>query len=321
MTSRRRVLLASALCAVAPAVLRAQPRTPKIGFLLAVPPTKSVLAPVVIQRLAELGYRDGKGATLLHRSADGDPQRFSQLARELVDAKCDLIFAIGPEHAARALQAESTLIPMVFYANDYDPLRANVVRSLARTGTNITGVYVPEPELVAKRLQLIREALPAARRVLVFSDPFSTDQLASARNSAQAAGLELTVVEFSKPPYDLIGALAGVANIDALMVMTSPALFAQIATLRAPLAKRRLPSIGVNTYVDRGMMFGFGAVSDQLLRRAAEMGVAILKGANPAAIPVEQPREFEFAINASVARESGIKIPEAFLARATRIVQ
>jgi len=321
MTSRRQLLLVSALWVGAPAVLHAQPRTPKIGFLLAVPTTKSVLAPHVIQRLTELGYRDREGATLVHRSADGDPQRFPQLARELVDARCDLIFAIGPEHAARALQATGSSIPVVFFANDYDPLRAEVVRSLARPGKNITGVYVPEPEMVVKRFQLIREALPAARRVLVFSDPFSTDQISTAREAARAAGFEIRVLEFTKPPYDLVGGLAGAANIDALMVMTSPALFAQLATLRAPLAKRRLPSIGTGGYVDRGILFGFGTINQQLLRRAAEMGVAILKGANPASIPVEQPREFEFAINASVAREIGIKIPEAFLARATRIVE
>src|SRR5213075_646829 len=113
MTTRRQFLLAGASCALATRT-RAQPSTPRIGFLLAVPPTTSVLAPIVVQRLAELGYRDGKGATLMHRSADGQPQRFPQLARELIDAKCDLIFAIGPEHAARALKAAGTSIPVVF---------------------------------------------------------------------------------------------------------------------------------------------------------------------------------------------------------------
>src|SRR5436190_15907329 len=117
MTTRRRFLLAGASCALATGAL-AQSSTPTIGFLLAVPPGTSVFAPTVVQRLAELGYRDGKGARLVYRSADGQPQRFPQLARELIDAKCDLIFAIGPEHAARALKATGTSIPVVFYAND-----------------------------------------------------------------------------------------------------------------------------------------------------------------------------------------------------------
>jgi len=320
MATRRQVLLASVFAAFAPRLL-AQSRATKIGFLLAVPQGKSVLEPIVVHRLGELGYRDGKTATYVYRSADGSPERFPQLARELVDAKCNLIFAIGPEHAARALKAATTTIPVVFFANDYDPLQADVVHNLARPGANITGVYVPEPELVAKRVELIREAFPSARRMLVFSDPFSNDQLGAVRKAAQIAGFELTVIEFSKPPYDLAGALARNASVDALMVMTSPALFATLATLRAPLIERRLPSIGTGGYTDRGVLFGFGAVSTSALRRTAEIGVAILKGARPSAIPVEQPREFDFVINASVARQMGLKIPESVLARATRIVQ
>jgi putative ABC transport system substrate-binding protein len=243
------------------------------------------------------------------------------LARELIDANCDLIFAIGPEYAPRALKSAGTSIPVVFFANDYDPLQASVVDNLARPGGNITGVYVLEPELVGKRLQLIREALPTARRVLVFSDPFSKDQLASVHKVAQAAGLEVSLQEFANPPYDLVSALERAPSVDALMVMTSPVLFAQAATLRAPLAKRRLPSIAAGPYVDRGILFGFGPIIDQLLRRTAEMGVAILNGASAGAIPVEQAREFEFIVNAGVAREIGLRIPQALLARATRIVQ
>lgn len=321
MDARRRLLAGATVLALAPRLAHTQSRSARIGFLLAVPSTKSVLAPVVIARLAELGYNDGKGATFIHRSADGVPERFPQLARELVEAKCDLIFAIGPEHAAQALKAAGTTVPVVFFANDYDPLRANVVRNLARPGANITGVYVPEPELVGKRLQLIREALPAARRVLVFSDPFSKDVLDAARRAAQSAGLEIRIVEFSNPPYDLVGALERGGDTDAVMVLTSPALFAQIATLRAPLVRRRLPSIGTAGYVDRGILFGFGAITKQALRRTAEMGVAILKGASPGAIPVEQPREFDFVIHGGIAREIGMKIPESLLARATRIVR
>jgi len=320
MTTRRQFVVAGALWA-AVADTMAQSRGAKIGFLLAVPLEKSVLAPIVVERLGALGYRDGKTATFVYRSADGVPDRFPGLARELVESKCDLIFAIGPEHAALALKAATSTIPVVFFANDYDPLRADVVHSLARPGANITGLYVPEPELVAKRLQIIREALPSARRILVFSDPFSADQLGAAHKAAQLAGFELTVVAFSKPPYDLVDSLGRQTDADALMVMTSPALFAGIASLRTALVKRRLPSIGTGGYTDRGILFGLGTVNTSALQRTAEIGVAILKGASPSAIPVEQPREIEFAINASVAREMGLKIPESVLARATRIVQ
>lgn len=290
-------------------------------MLLAVPPKQSVLAPVIIERLGQLGYRDGKSATLLFRSADGAPDPFPQLARELIDAKCDLIFAIGPEHAAKALKAARASTPVVFFANDYDPLQAGVIDSLARPGSNITGVYVPEPELVAKRFEIIREAIPRARRMLLFSDPFTRNHLDAARKAAAAAGFELTVVEFSKPPYNLARVLEEHAKTDVLMVLTSPALFAELASPRAPLVKYRIASIGTGGFADRGLLFGFGAVVRQGLRRTAEMGAAILQGTSPASIPVEQPREFDFVINSKTASELGSKIPEAILARATRIIQ
>jgi putative ABC transport system substrate-binding protein len=319
MIGRRQFLIA--LSALGSATVLAQPRPAKIGLLLAVPPTQSMFAPIVIQRLAQLGYQDGKGAVLVYRSADGAPEKFPRLARELIEAKCDVIFAIGSEQAVVALHAQRAVVPVVFFANDYDPMKAHVIASLARPGGNTTGVYVPEPEMIAKRFQIIREALPAARRVLVFCDPFNKEQLGAAREAAKAAAFALTVVEFTKPPYDLLEPLESSSKIDALMVLTSPVLLAQIEALRRPLAKRRMASIGTNIYADRGLLFGFGAVTTQALRRTAEMGVTILKGAKPSSIPVEQPREFEFVVNTKAAAELGIRIPQAVMARATRIIQ
>jgi putative ABC transport system substrate-binding protein len=322
MITRREVLIAGTVGAMAPAFAFTQPARPRIGMLLAVPLTQSVLAPIVIERLAQLGYQDGKGATLLVRSADGIPERFPRLARELVEAKCDLIFAIGPVHAARALKTATTAISIVFFANDYDPLQTGVVGNLARPESNITGVYVPEPELVAKRFQIMREALPKSTRMLLFVDSFSRDQLAAARKSAAAAGFEPAIVEFAQAPYDLAGALDDHAGkVDGLMVLTSPILFARVETLRAGLARHRMPSIGTGPYVTRGMLFGFGAAGESALRRTAQIGTEILKGAKPASIPVEEPREYEFLIHSKVAREIGLTIPTSLLARATRIIQ
>jgi len=322
MTTRRGVLLACAFGAVAPAAAFAQSPRPRIGMLLAVPLPQSVLAPIVVERLAQLGYREGKSATLVVRSADGVPERFPSLAGQLVQANCDLIFAIGPQQAPKALKAATRSIPIVFYANDYDPLRAGVVDNLARPGSNITGVFVPEPELVAKRFEIMRAALPKANRMLLFADPFSRDQLDPARKAAAAAGFTLSIVEFAKTPYDLVGALDDHAGkIDALMILTSPNLFAPLETLRGPLGRHRVPSIGTGGYVNRGVLFGFGADSHPTLLRTAEIGVAILKGATPASIPVEQPRVYEFVIGSKAAAEIGLTIPPELLARATRIVE
>jgi putative ABC transport system substrate-binding protein len=157
--------------------------------------------------------------------------------------------------------------------------------------------------------------------MLLFVDTFSRDQLAIARKSAAGAGFELAIVEFTQMPYDLAGALDDHAGkIDSLMILTSPSLFARLEPLRASLVKYRIPSIGTGGYVHRGVLFGVGAASEAALRRTAEMAVAILKGATPASIPVEEPREYEFLINSKAAAQIGLTIPPPLLARATRIV-
>jgi putative ABC transport system substrate-binding protein len=132
MTTRRQFLLASALGAIAPACAFAQARPAKIGILGPVALSRSVWAGPLVERLAELGYRDGAGMTLEYRSADGFADRYVKQARELIELKCDLIFAIGAELPARALQDARALMPVVFLAVDYDPVEKGIVASLRR---------------------------------------------------------------------------------------------------------------------------------------------------------------------------------------------
>ena len=152
MTTRRRFLLATALGAIAPVRTFAQARPVKVGMLG--PRAKSFFAPFVLQRLAELGYREGSSMVLEYRHADGVADRFPQLARDLIKLECDLIFAIGSEHAARALRDARSPVPIVFLAVDYDPLEQGIVKSLARPGGNLTGVYALNLPMVLKRLEI-----------------------------------------------------------------------------------------------------------------------------------------------------------------------
>src|SRR5687767_8013876 len=131
MIDRRRSLLVVALAAFAPAFTFAQVRPAKIGMLGARPLSQSFYAPLVVQRLADLGYRDGSTMVLEERSAGGVAERYPALARELIDAKCDLVFAIGSEHSIRALQGVRSSVPLVFLAVDFDPLERGIVRSLS----------------------------------------------------------------------------------------------------------------------------------------------------------------------------------------------
>jgi len=324
MTTRRQFLKVGAIGTLAPAFAFAQSRPVKIGMLGPVPLARSVYSPGVVRRLAELGYRDGAEAVIEYRSSDGVVENYAKQARELIDLRCDLIIPVGTEPAVRALHDARAPMPVVFLAVDYDPLEKGVVASLRRPDRNTTGVYLPQNAMVAKRLEIMREVVPAARRYLVFSDLFTRDQLGAARKAASAAGLQLTVVEFSSHPYDFQAAFeAGrKAQVQAFMTLASPPFTAYRNALIPFLAKHRLPSIsGSLQNVEAGYLLGFNVDVNKVTRRVAEMGVSILKGAKPEDIPVEQADEFELTINAKIARALGVKIPESVRARATRIVQ
>ena len=323
MTSRRQFLLAAACAPLGARDALAQGRAAKAGFLLARPLSQSFYGPPIVQRLAELGFAEGKTLQVEHRSADGFAERFPQLARELIDAKCNVIFAVGPEQPVRALQVVRSSVPIVFVAVDYDPVEKGIVTSLSRPDRNTTGVYVPQGQLAAKRLEIMREVLPAARRFLVLADVFSRDQLPAVREIAQSARVELTVIEFTKPPYDLLSAFeAGRrAQVEGLIGLTSPVYATRAAELAELLIKHKLPAAGwPSGAVKNGFLLGYGDQPAQVGRKAADIGARILKGARPVDIPVEQADEFELVINAYVARSLGVKIPESVMARATRIV-
>jgi putative ABC transport system substrate-binding protein len=320
---RRRFLIASALGAIAPLGASAQTRPVRIGFLGPRSLAESFYSGPIVRRLADLGYREGAGMVLEYRATGGFADRYPKMARELVNLKCDLIFAVGPEVAVRALRDASSSIPVVFLAIDFDPLETRVVKSLGRPEANITGVYVPQGELAAKRLDIMREVLPSARRFLVLSDEFTRDQLATLRKRAEASGMKLIVAEFSKQPYDFAGAFetGRKEKAEALIGLASGVFAANLATLSALLAQNRLPSAGTSgAMADGGFLLSYGPNVPKITGRVAELGVRILKGAKPAEIPVEQADEFVLVVNAKVAKALGVKIPESVMARATRII-
>jgi putative tryptophan/tyrosine transport system substrate-binding protein len=323
MTSRRQLVVAGALSALGLQKASAQSRPIRIGVLLARPYRESFFAPSVVQRLGELGYRVGTTLVLEHRSADGDAERFAKLARDLAEAKCDLFFAIGPYHAARALQEASRNTPIVILAVDYDPLEQGIVTSLTKPDRNTTGAYMPQGQLAAKRLEILREIIPQAQRFLVLTDVFCRDQVPALQAAAKAARVQLTVIELARPPYDFSAAFAAGqrAQVEGFIGLTSPGFANQAGDMAAVLSRHRLPSVGWTTNIEGlGFLVGYAADTLKAARKTADIAVRILKGVKPAEIPVEQVDEFEIVINGVVARNLGLRIPESVLARATRIV-
>jgi len=260
-----------------------------------------------------------------YRSADGIVDRFPALARELIEAKCDLIFAAGSVYPAQALRDITKKVPIVFVAIEYDPVKAGIVATMRRPGGNITGIALSTPELAAKRLEILRETLPQATRFLVFTDPYSKEQFEAIAQVAERLRVQLTAHAFGSRPYAFEPAFDQdeKAGVSAVLLPTSPDFFDRRATIYDIAMKRRLPVVvgGSAWWTGTGWFLGYGPIVEKTYARAADIAASILKGTSPGEIPVEQPSEFEFAINLKTAKALGITVPQAVMVRASRVVE
>jgi len=315
MTTRRSFLFAGALGATIPTCLLGQSPPLRIGILS--PGKDPFVAPMIVQALSEAGYRDGAEVAIDFREADDVRTQ----ARELVDAKCALIFALGNDLAPRALRETGTDIPVVFVAINYDPVEKGIVASLARPGGSITGVYLPTIALAVKRFELASEMLPPATRFIVLSDTLTKHQLAAIRHAAQSRKIQLHVVEYDKEPYDFAGSfnLSRNAGAFAVLSLTSRRLALERAQIAALALSHGMPAFGPGASSD---WLGSYTINGKIYaRRAAHIAVRLLRGAKPADVPVEQPDEFEIMVNLRLAKQLGIKIPSSVLVRATKIIE
>lgn len=320
--NRRDTALALVALSAAPRITVAQQRSIRIGVLVG--RQRSSFLPPIVKRFGELGYVEGKNLVLDYRSADGVLERFAPLARALIKAKCDVIFAIGAEQASRALVDAKSPIPVVIIAIDYDPVKSGIVASLRRPGSNVTGVLVSQIELSAKRLEIMREILPAATRYLMLNDATTQDQLDATRQAARKLRLEIIAETFGSPPYDFEAALAKnrTPRVEALIVPSSAHLSDQRARISELAMKYRLPASAANLWGDEsGFVLHYGADTLKIAARAADIAVSILRGAKPAEIPVEQPTVYNMVINLKTAKALNIKVPQSILLRADRVIE
>jgi putative ABC transport system substrate-binding protein len=279
--------------------------------------------PMIVKRLGDLGFVEGKNLTVELRSSDGVVERFTPLARELVQANCDLIISYGSHQSARALMQATASIPIVILAINYEPVAAGVVASLRRPGGNVTGIYVPTLLLAAKRLQLLREVLPKAKRILFLGDVFTSNELEATRAAASRLDMEVVAAKFVSQPYDIAAALerGRAAGVDALVLPASPVFYVERARVERLVARTRLPTIvAAPAYIDIGFM-SYGVDAPQAFGRAAGIAASILKGANPGEIAVEQAAVYEIVVNLKVARAIDLRIPQSVLLQATRVIE
>ncbi len=276
------------------------------------------------QGLREAGYVEGQDFSLELRASEGNADRLPGLAAELVRLQPDVIVTTGTLAPLAVKQATRT-IPIVL-AVAGDPVGSGLVASLARPGGNITGLSILAPELGGKRLQLLKEALPALSRVAVLwnpANPLNRAVWAETEAAARVLGLQLQSLEV-RGPDEFAGAFEAAARgrPGALAAVEDPLILAQRTQVVAFAAKRRLPAMyGLREFVDAGGLMALGVHLPDLFRRAAAYVDKILKGAKPADLPVEQPTRFEFVINLKTAKVLGLTIPQSVLIRADQVIQ
>ena len=279
------------------------------------------------QGLRDLGYAEGRNILIEYRGADGKIERLQTLANELVGLKPDLIVAAATP-SVRAAQQATTTIPVVGVAMG-DPVRDGLVASLARPGANITGSTFLGPELVPKRLALLKEVLPNVSRVAVlwhpgaFGERTTQDMFNETETAARTLQMQLQFVAV-RGAHEIERAFSAMTSehADALFVFPSPMLYSERKRIVALATKHRLPSMfNAKEFVELGGLIGYGAAIFDLQRRAAMHVDKILKGAKPADLPVEQPTKFELVINLKTAKALGLTIPQALLLRADEVIQ
>ena len=274
------------------------------------------------QELRTLGWQEDRNLVLDARYAEGRADRLKELAGTLAAAKPNVIVALGGATTVQALREATTTIPLVMVALGADPVQAGFVASLARPEGNITGSVNLAPPLNNKRLELIKEVVPNARRIGIVLNPavWSIEDL---RSAASALGVRLAPIEIRRPE-DLPNApqQIGAAGAEALALLTDPAILeSHLADTVEMVRQTRLPAIFPwPSYAAAGGLMSYSPSLEDLYRRAALTVDRILKGARPADLPVEQPERFELIVNLKTATALGLTIPPSLLARADRVI-
>jgi putative tryptophan/tyrosine transport system substrate-binding protein len=315
-----RVLVALMLCLLSGATL-AQSRVARIGIIEFGGPPDGGFARAYLAALKTLGYSEPDTLRVERRYAQGDAERFPRLLQDLV-GKVDLVFTVGNDIALVAKRAAPSLA--VVTAGSDDPLMSGLIGDYRRPGGNVTGVTYLSPQLAAKRLELLKEAVPGMARVAVLWDPAHADTYYKDMLPAAAAlGVTLQLFEVRKP-QEIDGAFAAARKAGAHVVFVVPSRMVNLEARRIAdlsLATRLPVMAAYANFSDAGGLISYGAVASDMLRRAAMQTANVLKGAKPGEVPFEQASTFELVLNLKTAKALGLKIPQSVLVRADRVIE
>ena len=297
-------------------------RVARIGFLGSASASGSASSVEALKSgLRDLGYIGNRGVVIEFRWAEGRYERLAELATELVRLNVDVLVTYGTP-GIRAAKRATTTIPIVMAASA-DAVATGLVGNLARPDGNVTGLTIFGPELTAKRLELLKEAFPRAKKIAVLFNPDT--------KGAGSRPMEIASKSFNvelqrigvRGPGEFASAFSEMIakRVDAVLVTQEPMLNAYPKEIAVLASKHRLPSIGFNDLAAAGGLLGYGVNFLDLYRRAAYYVDRLLKGAKPADLPIEQPTKFELVVNLKTAKAFGLTIPQSVLLRADRVIE
>ena len=323
---RREVLLGLATAAFGKvSAIRAQAaaKSLRMAAVLMTPPTASYWV-AFMKRLRELGYREGENLFVEVFDGREEAGHLVESLKERIDKGVNVVVASGPEITLKLAIAATGTLPIVMIAFDYDPLALGYIRTLARPGGNVTGLFVQQIEQAVKRLELVREAFPEAQAATVLWDKLSFDQWKAVEKAAETLGIRVIGIGLHEQPYDYERALADVPmeTVGLLVPMASPIFFVDKERLVDCALKHRMAVMwAFREMTEVNGLISYGVSLDGTMRRAAEYVDRIAGGARPADLPVEQPTKFELVINLKTAKALGVTIPPSLLARADEVIE
>jgi putative ABC transport system substrate-binding protein len=323
---RREFIAALGGAVIWPLATRAQQRLPVIGYLnAAASDGHGDMLRAFRRGLEESGYVEGENVAIDYRWADNEPDRLRVLAADLAHRHVNVVAAASAPASLAAAKATTT-IPIVFMVSE-DPVRLGLVTSLARPGSNATGINFFSAELAAKRLELLRTLVPNAKRVTALLNPAEPTIEAANRRDVEAAAadmeLQLHLINAASIA-EIDAAFAALARDrpDALFISSGPFFGSRSVQLAQLAARHAIPAIGGNRhYSEVGGLISYGASLTDAHRHAGIYVGRILKGADPADLPVAQSNKFELVINVSTARMLGISVPPALLAITDEVIE
>ena len=305
-----------------PVAAKERAKIPVVGVLMAIALPEDPVLPAIREGLREVGYVDGSNIRIERRAAQNQMDRLPTLARELVDLGAEVI-VVGGEATARAARQASNTVPIIFISFDHDPVASGLIDSFSRPSGNVTGVFARADELVGKRLELLKEALPNASRVAVFWDAASARQLEAVEPSTRALGLELERIEL-RGSYDYAAAFSAARKqgAQAVYLLFSPKFTQERVRIASLALESRMPTMHQEEImVKAGGLMSYGPSIAEMFGRSGYFIDRLLRGTKVSDLPVEQASKFRLVVNLKAAKTLGLTIPQSILLRVDEVVR